>query len=197
MLTTENVRTRTDEEEVAIRVGPGRNRGLRDYMPLEEEILVVGIFDEDEDLEDIWWQIQPEDYDETEADRYWVAEEDVEENGDCEAVEEAAASAYIRAASPILTPETVTTSGGANWGECGSCNNCAAPDNECVQSPEGECIWDPGKCGAPDATAVVCEWVFVSSCCLGVVAVRETWVNTCTGQEEYRSGGLCSGEPSC
>jgi hypothetical protein len=76
-----------DENEVFIRVGPGYNRGVRAYFPTNVTIPVVGEFEDDDEVK--WWKIQPPGYLQEEADRYWVAEEDVEEIGDCEHVGEA------------------------------------------------------------------------------------------------------------
>lgn len=38
--------------------------------------------------------------------------------------------------------------GTGQWQSCGSCNTCGYPQNECVTSPEGQCLWDPATCRA-------------------------------------------------
>jgi hypothetical protein len=47
---------------------------------------------------------------------------------------------------PPAEPE-VTAEPGApgTWGACGSCNTCGHV-GECLLSPEGRCVWDPGTC---------------------------------------------------
>ncbi len=50
--------------------------------------------------------------------------------------------------TPIL-PQGITPGSDwqpGQWGGCGSCNTCGH-DGECVLSPEGACLWDPGTCG--------------------------------------------------
>jgi hypothetical protein len=68
----------TDEDEVGIYVGPGRNRSIRAYMPRDEEFLVIGQAEVDDEL---WWSIDFRNFEEA-----WVADEDVEVIGDCGAV---------------------------------------------------------------------------------------------------------------
>lgn len=41
------------------------------------------------------------------------------------------------------------------WLGCGSCDSCGHPGNECVTSPTGQCVWDPGTCAAPPETPIV------------------------------------------
>jgi hypothetical protein len=55
----------------------------------------------------------------------------------------------VARAIPTAVPEVeeaAESSGG--WGACGSCDSCGHT-GECVLSPEGACLWDARKCGAP------------------------------------------------
>ena len=69
-------------------------------------------------------------------------------------------------ASP--TPGATTEPG---WGECGSCHNeiCIEGGNpgqhpdECVTTPEGTCVWDPGKCGETSNPKPQCENIGISN----------------------------------
>ncbi len=49
------------------------------------------------------------------------------------------------ASAPAANPSAEGTTGDG-WGGCGSCDSCGYPAEECVQSPDGACIWDPGTC---------------------------------------------------
>lgn len=54
---------------------------------------------------------------------------------------------------PTLPPTTTASSTPTptqqpGWGGCGSCNTCGH-SGECVLSPEGACLWDPGSCSSP------------------------------------------------
>jgi hypothetical protein len=93
---------------VDIRVGPGENRGLRSSLNAREEVLVVGQATDDDG--NLWWKIQPEGYNKNEADRYWVAADDVREIGDCDLVANAEAS-------PLIAGPTVAVGGGGGGGD--------------------------------------------------------------------------------
>ncbi len=96
---------RTTRGDVEIRVGPGFNRGVRDYLQANVDVPVVGkSTDSDSNL---WWKIQPPGYLPAEADRYWVLSDDkLTESGDCNAVQDAAASPFV-APHPPAQPTTV------------------------------------------------------------------------------------------
>lgn len=67
---------RTDQDDVAVHVGPGRNRGIRRFMPVDEAVPVIGQGrDSDNNL---WWQIEL-----PKIEQAWVSDEDVEFSGDC------------------------------------------------------------------------------------------------------------------
>ena len=49
--------------------------------------------------------------------------------------------------APISTPLPTNDSG--IWGSCGSCTTCGGPVEQCVTSPQGECLWDAATCEHP------------------------------------------------
>lgn len=83
----------TENTSVAIRSGPGTNRAIRGAFPENIAVLVMGQNTQEDDA--LWWNIQPENYVEAEANRYWVADEDVETEGDCVEIPEVSSSALI------------------------------------------------------------------------------------------------------
>ncbi len=86
---------RATRSDIEVRVGPGFNRGVRDYLKANVDIPVVGKATDSEG--NLWWKIQPPGYIPAEADRYWVRADDVQESGNCDAV-------LDTAASPIVAP---------------------------------------------------------------------------------------------
>ncbi len=81
---------RTSEDDVQVHVGPGRNRGIRMYMPRNQDIPIIGQAQDRED--NLWWQLSIEDIDQA-----WVADEDVVTRGNCTSVE-------IVGTPPVRTP---------------------------------------------------------------------------------------------
>lgn len=62
------------------------------------------------------------------------------------------------AATPPAAPGDSTSPDGApgeGWGACGSCDSCGYPAEQCVLSPDGACIWDPGRCSAQTGAGAV------------------------------------------
>jgi hypothetical protein len=84
---------RTTRGNIEVRVGPGFNRGVRDYLKPNTDIPVVGKSTDPDGY--LWWKIQPPGYIPAEIDRYWVLADEVDESGDCNAVPDAAASQLI------------------------------------------------------------------------------------------------------
>lgn len=76
-----------------IHVGPDRGRTIRGALGLNVQVLVTGQFTDEDGM--VWWRIQPENFLATEADRYWVAEPDVTEIGDCVSVPQTEGSQVI------------------------------------------------------------------------------------------------------
>lgn len=70
---------RTDKDDVQVHVGPGRNRGIRSYLPKDKDIPVIGKANDRRG--NPWWQIQL-----PKIEQAWVADEDVETSGDCTSV---------------------------------------------------------------------------------------------------------------
>jgi len=67
-----------------IHVGPDRNRTIRSSLGLNIQAPVTGQFTDTSGM--VWWRIEPANFLASEADRYWVAEPDVTEIGDCVSV---------------------------------------------------------------------------------------------------------------
>jgi hypothetical protein len=126
----------TEREDVPVRVGPGEARAVRQYLPANEEIEVIGRATADDGS--AWWQVALEG-----VDQAWVSAADVTSAGACDGVQAVSAPPVILAATDEPGEET----GGASWGACGSCADCGADPSQCVLSPEGECLWDPAGCG--------------------------------------------------
>lgn len=80
-----------------IHVGPDRNRTIRGALGLNVQVPVTGQFTDANGV--VWWRIQPENFLTTEADRYWVAEPDVTEIGDCVSVPQTEGSQVISGGS--------------------------------------------------------------------------------------------------
>jgi Tol biopolymer transport system component len=127
------------ENQVEVRVGPGKNRGVFGYLPANQDIRVIGQAYDDQNV--VWWEIDKNQIPGgKEAESLWVNSDDVGEKGDCLAVGRIEAPPIIIASTPV-PPGT--------WGPCGSCATCGYPASECVTSPTGECLWDPATCRRP------------------------------------------------
>jgi hypothetical protein len=91
---------RTDSDEVQVHVGPGRNRGVRAYMPSDQDIPVIGKANDRQG--NLWWQIQL-----PKIEQAWVADEDVTMSGDCTSVG-VEATPVVRTAVPSGPAPTAT-----------------------------------------------------------------------------------------
>lgn len=152
---------RTDREDVRVHVGPGRNRGVFSFLPPNEDFLVQGQALDGEGK--VWWKLDKDQIPGGEmANTLWVAEEDVDEIGDCPGVPPADVPPLV----PGTPPPPQRTPG---WGPCGSCDTCGHPASECVTAPDGQCVWDPRTCGQPDDG---CYFLSTSAVGPGTVAVR-------------------------
>ncbi len=135
-------KVRTEQELFArVRVGPGENRGIFGFLPAKQDFTVIGqALDEQGKT---WWQLDKDEIPGSEfAASLWVAEEEVDEIGNCLSVPPGEIPPII----PGLPPPARVTPGG--WGPCGSCDTCGHP-GECVASPDGTCLWDPKTCAPP------------------------------------------------
>ncbi len=131
-----------EDVEVDVRVGPGRNRGVFGTLPPYQEFHVIGQAYDNEQV--VWWEIDKDQFPGGEtANSLWVSSEDVIEKGDCPLVMFVDAPPIVPGSEP--TPEKPP----GTWGPCGSCDTCGHPD-ECVTSPDGQCLWDPATCHPPD-----------------------------------------------
>lgn len=83
----------TSSSSVAIYVGPGLYRAIRSMLLPNVPIPVVGKLVDGQGQ--LWWNIQPPDFDPAEADRYWVLADEVNEFGNCDAVPDAAPSLLV------------------------------------------------------------------------------------------------------
>jgi hypothetical protein len=130
----------TQRRDVPVRVGPGFDRGIFDFLPPNENIRVVSTIQDADG--NIWWEI-----DKTQipggaaAASLWVAAGDVVASGDCDNLPEGEI--------PPLIPGEEQPELPGGWLPCGSCDTCGHPANECVTSPEGACLWDPATCAPP------------------------------------------------
>jgi hypothetical protein len=127
----------TDRADVPVRVGPGENRSVRLFLPAGEPVAVIGRATADGTA---WWQLDLEGIEQA-----WVSQGDVDAVGNCLSVPSADA--------PPVVPggQTQSDSSSGEWGECGSCNSCLGPDSQCVTTPDGQCVWDATRCGAPQS----------------------------------------------
>lgn len=135
---------RTEFERFArMRVGPGENRGVFDWLPARQDFTVIGqALDEQGKT---WWQLDKDEIPGSEfAASLWVAEEEVDEIGNCLNIPPGEIPPIIPGGPP---PVIVTPGGG--WGPCGSCDTCGGPASECVLAPDGACLWDPATCAPP------------------------------------------------
>ena len=136
-----------EDQDVEVRVGPGKNRGIFTTLPPYQDILVIGQAYDDEQV--VWWQINKSQIPGgDQAVSLWVNSDDVLEKGDCPAVVRVEPPPIIPGAPPpetgIPTPEGTPP---GTWGPCGSCE-CGHP-GECVLAPDGQCFWDPKTCHVP------------------------------------------------
>jgi hypothetical protein len=86
----------TARGDVTVHAGPGFQRGVRSYLVSNMNVPVVGKFTDSDG--NLWWKIQPPDFNPGEADRYWVLADEVDEVGDCALVADAPSS-------PIVAPQ--------------------------------------------------------------------------------------------
>lgn len=49
-------------------------------------------------------------------------------------------------AQPPPPPPPPGDDGPGGWLGCGSCDTCGHPAEECVTTPDGQCVWDPATC---------------------------------------------------
>jgi len=139
----------TSRSGVYVFVGPGRHRGIRAYMPVDEEIAVLakgkapdGVF---------WWKIELPD-----VDQAWVDPEDVEISGDCNAVIDVDAPPFVPArdpqptAAPSGTPVPAGNPGSVAPGQTGI--NYVGPGGTTFTLP----------CGSPLPAGAVCTCNCVS-----------------------------------
>jgi hypothetical protein len=94
----------TDERNtIPLRVGPGLNRASITFLPNNQAFVAIGRFVTDDG--DVWFQLNKDEAaPNTAANEIWVAAEDVETAGDCDAVQDTDAPPIIP-----LTPRLTAT----------------------------------------------------------------------------------------
>jgi hypothetical protein len=96
---------------VAIRVGPGLNRTSIAFLPTGQDFAVLGKAEADDGS--LWWKVdRAEVAPKKSAAEAWIAQEDVEASGGCEAVLDVNAPPVI----PIMAAPPATTGGGDSGG---------------------------------------------------------------------------------
>jgi hypothetical protein len=130
-----------------VRVGPGVNRSAFAFLPANQDFNVIGQALDSEGK--VWWELDKNQIPGGEmALSLWVAEEEVEEIGNCAGVPQAEVPPIIYGGPTPGQPGGRPTPP-PGWGPCGSCTTCGHPASECVTSPTGECLWDPKTCAPP------------------------------------------------
>jgi hypothetical protein len=126
------------------------NRSAFAFLPANQDFNVIGQALDSEGK--VWWELDKNQIPGGEmALSLWVAEEEVEEIGNCAGVPQAEVPPIIPGGPPPGGPGQ--PGGGPTpppgWGPCGSCDTCGHPASECVTSPDGQCLWDPKTCAPP------------------------------------------------
>jgi hypothetical protein len=153
-----------------VHVGPGYDRAVLMYLNTEAPGIGWAV-DEDGTR---WWQLAI-----TGVDQAWVPGPEVRRMGRCNEVQEVEPPPLIIAPAPTEDPTPVETGGEPSpgsgaWGACGSCESCERP-HECVLSPDGQCLWDPGTCGTEtDPGGYVCV-VFLACDADGCEEIEECY----------------------
>lgn len=138
-------RVRAINPNTTVRIGPGLDRAVFGYLPDGFDITVTGQAQSADEL--WWWRLDKlQITDSAAVDSIWVRQDAVIAQGGCAAMPVVAAPPPVDEAPPAPAPAEQPGEPGALWGLCGSCDTCGYPAEECVLSPEGECLWDPGTC---------------------------------------------------
>lgn len=101
--TGQQCQVQTDQRNINIRVGPGYNRGIYDFLPPNQPYNVIGENQASDGSN--WWQIEYPG-----AAQAWVDQQDVTATGDCANIGEAAAPPIIFA-QPTAAPVATTAPG--------------------------------------------------------------------------------------
>lgn len=127
----------TESATIAARLGAGLDRAVFAWLTPGTHYLVTGqAYDAAGNL---WWQIDTSLFAGHEAvASLWVLASEVLALGNCNVVPPAV--------PPPVIPAEPQPGAPGQWLPCGSCDTCGHPANECVTSPEGQCLWDPTFC---------------------------------------------------
>ncbi len=172
-----------------VRVGPGVNRSAFAFLPANQDFTVEGQALDSEGK--VWWKLDKNEIPGGEmALSLWVAEEDVEEIGNCLGVPQAEIPPIIPGGPPPGQPGGGPTPP-PGWGPCGSCSTCGGPASECVTSPTGECLWDPKTCAPPPP--VITPQDGGQCYTLTVQVVQPAGIPSCGSYAGPRPGPNCDG----
>lgn len=94
----------TDRRNVALRVGPGYNRGIRDYLAANAIYPVLGTAQAPDNS--LWWKLDIAGVPEA-----WVDQADVLASGDCASVPEAAPPPVVAPVGPVVVPQATAVPG--------------------------------------------------------------------------------------
>jgi len=172
---------RTDRRDVNLRVGPGDNRGIFTAMPLNQDLTVIGQATDSQG--NGWWEIDKTQVPGHEqVNSLWVAQRDVLASEGCSQV-------AIATPPPLIPGSTPPPPG--QWQGCGSCQTCGYPADQCVTSPDGQCLWDPATCVKVPPPSDGCAYVTLQASgpagvALPTPAVRSPGSNC--GQGGYTPG---------
>lgn len=122
-------------DAVNMRTGPGLDFPVAGWLNAGDRLIATGISADGE-----WFYAGNE--------GVWVLRGVVQEQGACDSLAPVAQTPTPRPptqpAAPVVTQPP---SGTGQWGACGSCASCGPyPAGECVQAPDGQCVWDPSTC---------------------------------------------------
>lgn len=152
-------------DAVNLRSGPGLEYPVVRWLNAGDTLVVTGI------SVDGAWYVGGED-------QVWALAGVVTASGPCADLPVVRAPTPTPAAAPTRPPAPPaqggsgappgsTNGGTGQWGGCGSCPNCGPyPAAECVQAPDGQCVWDPATCrvvGPPPEAIPAPQLVFPAS----------------------------------
>jgi hypothetical protein len=134
---------RAEREGVNLRVGPSTFYAIFTTMPPGIDYLVIGQAVDGGGM--AWWELDKTQFTGHETvDRLWVAQSVVVPVGDCSQVPVTEIPQAVIPWPQDEPPPDEPPPG--QWLPCGSCDTCGQPANECVTSPDGQCLWDPATC---------------------------------------------------
>lgn len=101
------------ESRVGVYIGPGRS--VRSGLNAGASYTITGKFTDEDGI--LWWRLEWPNAPDVEKDRYWIKDEHVTTNGDCEAVADATPPGMIAApppSRPTVSTSVTPSSGGSS-----------------------------------------------------------------------------------